>query len=182
MPQCPTCKAQYEIGQRYCETCESYLLNPEEGDYFCPQCGIRVAPQQEVCHKCNAALGDTAPAAGPLDPPGARPAGARTTPFPGGTGPSAPRAAPVGAGGPDRRGLHYFDPPGGHLHPAEPEGSPGGGDPVSPGGGDAPSAGHSNAAPPSRGAFNSGGDHPPPSRRLPRRPPRRPRLPPGRSP
>jgi hypothetical protein len=62
MPQCPTCKAQYEIGQRYCKNCESYLLNPEEGDYFCPQCGIRVAPRQEVCHKCSAALGKAAAA------------------------------------------------------------------------------------------------------------------------
>jgi hypothetical protein len=72
MPQCPHCKTPYEIGQRYCENCESYLLNPEEGDYFCPQCGIRVAPQQEFCHKCNAALGKTAPAAAeaaPAEPP-----------------------------------------------------------------------------------------------------------------
>jgi hypothetical protein len=80
MPQCPTCKAQYEIGQRYCETCESYLLNPEEGDYFCPQCGIRVAPQQEVCHKCNAALGDTAPAAAAA--PSTRPEPAQPAPEP----------------------------------------------------------------------------------------------------
>lgn len=83
MPQCPTCKAQYEIGQRYCENCESYLLNPEEGDYFCPQCGIRVAPQQEVCHKCNASLGKTAPAAaaGPSSRPEPAPP-EPTTPLP----------------------------------------------------------------------------------------------------
>jgi len=56
MPQCPKCQNPYEVGQRYCEKCDSYLLNPEEGDHFCPQCGIRVASEQEVCHKCNATL------------------------------------------------------------------------------------------------------------------------------
>ena len=56
MPQCPTCKTHYEVGQRYCEQCDSYLLNPEEGDYFCPECGIRVASQQELCHKCSTSL------------------------------------------------------------------------------------------------------------------------------
>lgn len=56
MPQCPACKAPYEVGQRYCGLCDSYLLHPEAGDYFCPQCGIRVAPNQEICHKCNARL------------------------------------------------------------------------------------------------------------------------------
>ena len=56
MPQCPTCQAQYEVGRRYCEQCDSYLLNAEEGDYFCPECGIRVASHQEVCHKCHSNL------------------------------------------------------------------------------------------------------------------------------
>ena len=61
MPQCPKCKAPYEVGQRYCEQCDSYLLHPEEGDYLCPQCGIRVSSNQEICHKCNAKLSkDTA--------------------------------------------------------------------------------------------------------------------------
>jgi hypothetical protein len=53
MAQCPNCKAAIWIGQRYCSTCDSYLPNPEEEAHFCPQCGTRVAPQQELCHKCN---------------------------------------------------------------------------------------------------------------------------------
>lgn len=61
MPQCPNCKTPYEIGQRYCQNCESYLLEPEKGDHFCPQCGIRVAATQEICHKCNASLTPQAP-------------------------------------------------------------------------------------------------------------------------
>ena len=56
MSQCPICNAATWIGQRYCSTCDSYLPNPEEEDHFCPQCGIRVGPQQELCHKCNASL------------------------------------------------------------------------------------------------------------------------------
>jgi Bacterial SH3 domain len=56
MPQCPTCNAAIWIGQRYCSTCDGYLPNPEEEDRFCPNCHIRVAPQQEICHKCNASL------------------------------------------------------------------------------------------------------------------------------
>ncbi len=56
MSQCPICNAAIWIGQRHCSTCDTYLPNPEEGDHFCPQCGIRVAPQQEICHKCNASL------------------------------------------------------------------------------------------------------------------------------
>ncbi len=56
MPQCPYCKTHYELGKQYCDTCESYLLHPEEGDTFCPQCGIRVSPRQEICHKCDAPL------------------------------------------------------------------------------------------------------------------------------
>ena len=56
MSQCPICNAATWIGQRYCSTCDSYLPNPEEEDHFCPQCSIRVGPQQELCHKCNASL------------------------------------------------------------------------------------------------------------------------------
>jgi len=74
LPQCPTCKAPYELGQRYCEQCESYLLHPEEGDYFCPQCGIRVAPNQEICHKCNAILPEAGAAAAQGQKPPAPPA------------------------------------------------------------------------------------------------------------
>lgn len=56
MPQCPICNAAIWVGQRYCTTCDNYLPNPEEEDHFCPQCGIRVAPQQAICHKCIASL------------------------------------------------------------------------------------------------------------------------------
>jgi hypothetical protein len=56
MPQCPHCQAPYESGQRYCSTCGSFLLHPEEGDTFCPQCGVRVSPRQEFCHECDAPL------------------------------------------------------------------------------------------------------------------------------
>ena len=60
MSQCPICNAATWIGQRYCSTCDSYLPNPEEEDHFCPKCGIRVGPQQEICHKCNASLPEMA--------------------------------------------------------------------------------------------------------------------------
>jgi hypothetical protein len=56
MPQCPHCQAPYEVGQRYCSTCGSFLLHPEQGDTFCPQCGVRVSPRQEFCHECDAPL------------------------------------------------------------------------------------------------------------------------------
>ena len=56
MPQCPICNAAIWMGQRYCTICDNYLPNPEEEDHFCPQCGIRVAPQQRICPKCNASL------------------------------------------------------------------------------------------------------------------------------
>ncbi len=57
MPQCPICNAAVWGGERYCATCNNYLPHPEdEEDRFCPRCNIRVAPQQEICHKCKAAL------------------------------------------------------------------------------------------------------------------------------
>jgi len=48
------------VGDRYCPTCDHYLPHPEEEDHFCPRCGIRVAPQQKICHKCKAALPEMA--------------------------------------------------------------------------------------------------------------------------
>ena len=61
MPQCPHCQLPFEAGQRYCSTCGSFLLHPEQGDTFCPQCGVRVSPLQEFCHECDAPLkGDLA--------------------------------------------------------------------------------------------------------------------------
>jgi hypothetical protein len=58
--QCPICNAAVWMGQRYCATCDNYLPHPEEKDYFCPRCGIRVAPQQGFCHKCKATLPEMA--------------------------------------------------------------------------------------------------------------------------
>lgn len=63
MPPCPHCQAEYEVGQRYCQVCGSYLLHPETGDSFCPQCGIRVSKRQEFCHECDAPLKGEAAAA-----------------------------------------------------------------------------------------------------------------------
>jgi hypothetical protein len=65
MPQCPHCQVPYEVGQRYCSTCGSFLMHPEQGDTFCPQCGVRVSPRQEFCHECDAPLkgGQVAPGA-----------------------------------------------------------------------------------------------------------------------
>jgi hypothetical protein len=61
MPQCPHCQAPFEAGQRYCSTCGSFLMHPEQGDTFCPQCDVRVSPRQEFCHECDAPLkGDLA--------------------------------------------------------------------------------------------------------------------------
>ena len=54
--QCPICNTAVWIGQRYCPTCDNYLPQPEEGDTFCPRCGIRVASQQEICHRCKTSL------------------------------------------------------------------------------------------------------------------------------
>ncbi len=56
MPQCPHCQTPSEPGQRYCSVCGSFLLHPEQGDTFCPQCGIRVSAKQEFCHECDAPL------------------------------------------------------------------------------------------------------------------------------
>lgn len=70
MPQCPHCKTAYEIGQRYCNVCGSFLLHPEEGDTFCPKCDIRVSPRQEFCHECNTPLkGEAVAAAAPAPEP-----------------------------------------------------------------------------------------------------------------
>jgi len=67
MPQCPHCQTPYTEGQRYCSVCGSFLLHPEEGDTFCPQCGVRVSSRQEFCHECDAPL--KGEAAAPVKPP-----------------------------------------------------------------------------------------------------------------
>ncbi len=70
MPQCPHCQTPYEAGARYCSVCGSFLLHPEEGDTFCPQCSIRVSPRQEFCHECDAPLKvEAAPAKAPAPEP-----------------------------------------------------------------------------------------------------------------
>jgi hypothetical protein len=73
MPQCPICNAAIWVGERHCTTCGNYLPHPEEGDHFCPQCSIRVAPQQEICHKCKAALPGIAGTPSPASAKGWRP-------------------------------------------------------------------------------------------------------------
>jgi predicted RNA-binding Zn-ribbon protein involved in translation (DUF1610 family) len=58
--QCSICNAAVWMDHRYCSTCDNYLPRPEEEDHFCPQCGIRVASQQETCHKCKTTLPEIA--------------------------------------------------------------------------------------------------------------------------
>ncbi len=91
MPQCPHCQTPYEAGQRYCSTCGSFLLHPEQGDTFCPQCGVRVSPRQEFCHECDAPLKQGPPAleAGVPVPEAGEPAPEAEAP--------APAAAPAKA-------------------------------------------------------------------------------------
>jgi hypothetical protein len=72
MPQCPICNAAVWVGERYCATCGNYLPHPEEGDHFCPRCSIRVAPQQEICPKCKAALSGIAGTPSPASAKGWR--------------------------------------------------------------------------------------------------------------
>ena len=81
MPQCPHCQVPYEVGQRYCSTCGSFLLHPEQGDTFCSQCGVRVSPRQEFCHECDAPLKGDQVAPEALGPaPEAKAAGPETAP------------------------------------------------------------------------------------------------------
>jgi hypothetical protein len=68
MPQCPHCQNPYEVGQRYCSTCGSFLMHPEQEDTFCPQCGVRVSPRQEFCHECDAPLKGAQAASAALGP------------------------------------------------------------------------------------------------------------------
>ncbi len=88
MPQCPHCQAEYDQDQRYCKMCGSFLLHPETGDAFCPQCGIRVSKRQEFCHECDAPLKGQAAAAPAQAPPEPAPAAAPP--------PSAPAAPAKG--------------------------------------------------------------------------------------
>lgn len=82
MPQCPHCQTPYGRGQRYCSVCGSFLLHPEEGDTFCPQCGVRVSPRQEYCHECDAPLKEGALKAVEAAPGEAPPAGPAPEPVP----------------------------------------------------------------------------------------------------
>ena len=67
-------------GQRYCSICGSFLLHPEQGDTFCPQCGVRVSSKQEFCHECDAPLKGEAAAALKAPPPEAPAAAAPERP------------------------------------------------------------------------------------------------------
>ncbi|MEW6659153.1 MAG: zinc ribbon domain-containing protein [Thermodesulfobacteriota bacterium] len=93
MPQCPHCQAEYEQGQRYCKICGSFLMHPETGDTFCPQCDIRVSSRQEFCHECDAPLKGQA-AASPAETPAGEPAPA---PADAGAAPAAPAKGPAPA-------------------------------------------------------------------------------------
>ena len=44
MPQCPHCQKPYEVGQRYCSTCGSFLMHPEQGDTFAPSAACASPP------------------------------------------------------------------------------------------------------------------------------------------
>lgn len=68
MAQCPHCKTTYEQGQRYCSVCGSFLMHPEDGDHFCPECGIRISPKQEFCHECDAPVKGPAAASKAAEP------------------------------------------------------------------------------------------------------------------
>ena len=55
MPECSHCQNPYQPGQRYCKKCGNFLQTAEN-EASCPQCGLRVSPQQTLCHECNAPL------------------------------------------------------------------------------------------------------------------------------
>lgn len=82
MPQCPHCQSPYDQGQRYCSVCGSFLLHPEEGDTFCPQCGVRVSRRQEYCHECDAPLKAGTLKTVAVAPSEAPPVGAAPEPIP----------------------------------------------------------------------------------------------------
>jgi len=65
--------------------CGSFLLHPEVGDTFCPECGIRVSPRQEFCHECDAPLKGQAAAVPAVE----------EQPAPGGPAAAAPAAPPA---------------------------------------------------------------------------------------
>ena len=90
MPQCPHCQTPYDKGQRYCSVCGSFLLHPEEGDTFCPQCGVRVSSRQEYCHECDAPLKEGALKAVKVAPSEAPPVGLAAEPAP-----AAPQGIPL---------------------------------------------------------------------------------------
>lgn len=89
MPECPHCQTPFDKGQRYCSVCGSFLLHPEEGDTFCPQCGVRVSSRQEFCHECDAPLKEGAVSAAPAAVPAEAPAAG-----------AVPKAAPPSQGMP----------------------------------------------------------------------------------
>ena len=120
MPQCPHCQTEYDKGQRYCSVCGSFLLHPEEGDTFCPQCGVRVSPRQEFCHECDAPLKgeglrkvEVAPGVAPPEP-APKPTGA----------PASASPALLGHRRPGRSRDHHHHPADRHLQPHQPDAGP----------------------------------------------------------
>ena len=75
--KCPTCGAENEAGNRFCEQCGSRIepsgavpqaqvdlaSAPTAAGPTCPNCGAAVLPGEAFCENCGAALAATAPAA-----------------------------------------------------------------------------------------------------------------------
>ena len=74
--KCPTCGAENEAGNRFCEQCGSRIepsgavpqaqvdlaSAPTAAGPTCPNCGAAVLPGEAFCENCGAALAATAPA------------------------------------------------------------------------------------------------------------------------
>ena len=75
--KCPTCGAENEAGNRFCEQCGSRLdaatgeasapaspaVQPTAATATCPSCGATVLPGEAFCDECGASLNNVAPAA-----------------------------------------------------------------------------------------------------------------------
>src|SRR5215217_9030140 len=103
--KCPTCGAENEAGNRFCEQCGSRMepsggfpqaqvalaVQPTAAGPTCPSCGAAVLPGEAFCDECGASLSTAAPTVIPgasndaptmLAPP---PASAAANPTAGGT-------------------------------------------------------------------------------------------------
>ncbi|HNP71187.1 MAG TPA: zinc-ribbon domain-containing protein, partial [Kouleothrix sp.] len=73
--KCPTCGAENEAGNRFCEQCGSRLdiaaaaapppavAPPAATSGTCPSCGATVLPGEAFCDECGASLSSAAPVA-----------------------------------------------------------------------------------------------------------------------